>query len=244
MMRASLLISTMLLASTAFAASETHLEHSGANINDTASLQRGAKLYMNYCSGCHSAQYMRYNRLVEDLGLGEELVRENLIFGDREISDYMTASMPEDDSEEWFGITPPDLTLVARTKAGGPDWVYTFLKSFYLTENGWNNTVLENASMPHVLWELQGIQRPVYETRTDEQGHEHRDIVDLELVEPGRMSPDEYDRAVTDISAFLEYMAEPAALKRKSVGVWVQLFLVFFTFLSYLLYKEFWKDVK
>lgn len=243
MKRLSLLLPIIPFA-TAFAASEVHLEHSGANVNDTASLQRGAAMYINYCSGCHSAQYMRYNRLAEDLELGEELVEENLIFGEREISDYMTASMPSGNAEEWFGIEPPDLTLVARTKAGGVDWVFTFLKSFYLTEDGWNNRVLENASMPHVLWKLQGIQEPVYETHTDDQGVEHREIVDLELVEQGTMSPQEYDLALRDLSAFLEYMAEPAVLERKTVGVWVILFLVFFTFLSYLLYKEFWKDVK
>lgn len=243
MKRLNLLLLIIPFAS-AFAATETHLGHSGANVNDTASVQRGAAMYMNYCSGCHSAQYMRYNRLAEDLGLGEELVRGNLIFGDREISDYMLASMPSADAEEWFGIAPPDLTLVARTKAGGVDWVYTFLKSFYLTENGWNNTVLENASMPHVLWKLQGIQKPIYETHTDDSGHEYREIVDLELVEEGSMSPEEYDLALRDLSAFLEYMAEPAALERKSIGVWVILFLAFFTFLSYLLYKEFWKDIK
>jgi len=130
------------------------LEHANINLTDTASLQRGAALFINYCMGCHSAQYLRYNRLAQDLDLTEEQVESHLLFGDREISDYMLTAMDADQAEEWFGITPPDLTLTARSR--GPDWVYTFLKSFYLTEDGWNNTVLPNAAMPHVLWELQG----------------------------------------------------------------------------------------
>jgi len=218
------------------------LEHANINLTDTASLQRGAALFINYCMGCHSAQYLRYNRLAQDLDLTEEQVESHLLFGDREISDYMLTAMDADQAEEWFGITPPDLTLTARSR--GPDWVYTFLKSFYLTEDGWNNTVLPNAAMPHVLWELQGVQRAVTETHTDEEGVEHVEMVGLELDEPGQLSPEDYEGVARDLVAFMEYAAEPARLKRESLGIWVLLFLAVFTFLAWLLYHEYWKDVK
>jgi ubiquinol-cytochrome c reductase cytochrome c1 subunit len=218
-----------------------NLEQSGANVHDMASVQRGAGLFMNYCHSCHSAEYMRYQRIARDLELTEEQVAENLVFGNREVSDYMKVAMPQA-SEQWFGKKPPDLTLKARSR--GADWIYTFLKSFYLTEDGWNNTVLANASMPHVLWKLQGIQRPVMETYTDDSGEEQTRIAGLELAEPGSMSPEEYDRAIRDITAFMVYLGEPAILKRESLGVWVILFLVAFTFLAWLLYKEYWRDIK
>lgn len=220
------------------------LESSGANVHDMASLQRGAKFFVNYCHSCHSAEYMRYQRLARDIeGLDEEMVETNLLFGGQEITDYMKAAMPYETSAEWFGAAPPDLTLVARSK-GGVDWVYTFMKGFYLTDEGWNNTVLENASMPHVLWELQGIQRPVYETVVDESGNEQTRLKELTLDEPGLMTPEEYSAAMRDLSAFLIYMGEPAILERERLGVWVLLFLVVFTFVSWLLYHEYWKDVK
>jgi len=217
------------------------LEKSGANVHDLASVQRGAATFMNYCHACHSAQYMRYQRLAQDLELTEEQVQENLILGGGEITDYMKAVMPAQ-SEQWFGKKPPDLTLTARSR--GPDWIYSFLKGFYLTEDGWNNTVLANASMPHVLWELQGIQRPVMETYTDESGEEHTRIAELQIDQPGNMTPEEYDRTLRDLTAFMIYLAEPAVLKRERLGVWVLLFLVVFTFLSWLLYKEYWRDIK
>lgn len=217
------------------------LEQANANVHDIASVQRGAALFMNYCHSCHSAEYMRYQRIAQDLNLTEEQVADNLVFGNREITDYMKAAMP-DSSADWFGKKPPDLTLKARSR--GPDWIYTFLKGFYMTDDGWNNTVLANASMPHVLWKLQGIQRPIMETYTDESGEERTRIARLELAEPGSMSPEEYDRAIRDITAFMIYLGEPAILKRESLGVWVLLFLVVFTFLAWLLYKEYWRDIK
>mgnify|MGYP006266769639 CR=1 FL=1 len=217
------------------------LEPANANVHDIASVQRGAALFMNYCHSCHSAEYMRYQRIAQDLNLTDEQVAENLVFGNREISDYMKAAMP-DSSADWFGKKPPDLTLTARSR--GPDWIYTFLKGFYMTDAGWNNTVLANASMPHVLWKLQGIQRPIMETYTDDSGEERTRIARLELAEPGSISPEEYDRAIRDITAFMIYLGEPAILKRESLGVWVLLFLVVFTFLAWLLYKEYWRDIK
>jgi ubiquinol-cytochrome c reductase cytochrome c1 subunit len=217
------------------------LEQANANVHDIASVQRGAALFMNYCHSCHSAEYMRYQRIAKDLDLTEEQVAENLVFGNREITDYMKAAMPES-SADWFGKKPPDLTLKARSR--GPDWIYTFLKGFYMTEDGWNNTVLANASMPHVLWRLQGIQRPIMETYTDDSGEEQTRIASLEITQPGSMSPEEYDRAIRDIVAFMIYLGEPAILVRESMGVWVLVFLVVFTLLSWLLYKEYWRDVK
>lgn len=240
----TLLVGSALSVSTAMAAGGGEgLETSGANVHDMASLQRGAQAFFNYCHSCHSAEYMRYQRLAQDIeGLDEELVQENLILNGREITDYMISSMPYEQASDWFGKAPPDLTLKARSR--GPDWIYTFLKGYYLTDEGWNNTVLANASMPHVLWELQGIQRPVYETYTDDAGEEHTRIASLELDQAGLMSPEEYSNTIRDITAFLIYLGEPAVLKRESLGVWVLLFLVVFTFLAWMLYHEYWKDVK
>lgn len=218
------------------------LRHASANVHDLASVQRGAKLFMNYCHSCHSAQYMRYQRLSEDLNIPEAEVQELLIFGDREVTDTMDVAMDSGDAEDWFGVAPPDLTLTARSR--GPDWVFSFLNGFYMTDQGWNNTVLEGASMPHVLWELQGIQRPVTETYTDDDGEEHTRMVGLELDREGSMSVSEYERATRDLTAFMIYLAEPAVLKREQIGVWVLLFLALLTFVCYLLYKEYWKDVR
>lgn len=239
------LIIGLLLAVTASLASaaggNADLDHAEINVFDQASLQRGAAMFMNYCSGCHGAQFMRYQRLIEDLGLSEEEVLDNLAFGDQEPADYLMASMSSSDAEEWFGVAPPDLSLTARAK--GPDWIYTFLRSYYLTEQGWNNTVLENASMPHVLWELQGIQRPITES-SEVDGEMKSEIVGFEIDEPGLLSAAEYDAVVLDLVAFLEYVAEPALLKRERLGIWVLLFLAVFTFLSFIMYKEYWKEVK
>lgn len=217
------------------------LPASGANVNDLGSLQRGARLYTNYCLGCHSAEYMRYNRLAEDLDLGEDLVMQNLVFSDAKIGDRMTIAMDTDDAERWFGKAPPDLALIGRSR--GADWVYNYLLSFYRDEHGaWNNTVLENAAMPHVMWKLQGIQKPVYETHV-ENGIEVRTIARLELETPGTMSPAEYQDASRDLAAFLDYMSEPAKLKRKHIGVWVMLYLALFALIAYLLKAEYWRDV-
>ncbi len=217
------------------------LPASGANVNDVGSLQRGAKLYTNYCLGCHSAEYVRYNRLAEDLELGEDLVMKNLVFSDAKIGDPMAIAMEADDAERWFGKAPPDLTLIGRSR--GADWVYNYLLSFYRDEHGaWNNTVLQNAAMPHVMWKLQGIQKPIYETHT-EDGIEVRTITHLELETPGTMSPAEYQDAARDLAAFLEYTSEPAMLKRKHIGVWVMLYLALFALIAYLLKAEYWRDV-
>lgn len=225
-----------------FAASGAKLEASGTDLNDRASLQRGAGLFMNYCAGCHSLSLHRYSRIAEDLHLSPELVEQNLIHGDAKIGENIVTGLPAAQGNAWFGKAAPDLSLVARAKLGGPDWVYSYLKGFYVDETrpiGWNNTVFPGASMPNVLWELQGIQRPVYDTGHDGQPH----LAKLELASPGRMDARQFDTAARDISAFLQYVAEPAALKRESLGVWVILFLSFFTFIAYLLKSEYWRDV-
>ncbi|MBT8053323.1 MAG: cytochrome c1 [Xanthomonadales bacterium] len=220
-----------------FAAGGGALETADINIRDTAAIQRGAKLFVNYCLSCHSASYMRYNRLAEDLELDEDLVMQNLVFADVKIGETMDIAMEPEAAADWFGKTPPDLSLIARSR--GADWLYTYLKTFYQDENGhWNNLVLPNAAMPHVMWQLQGIQKPIYAT------HDGHDVIDhLTLAKPGLQSPEEYGETVHDLVTFLEYLSEPAKLKRKNVGVWVLLFLTLFTLIAYLLKAEYWRDV-
>jgi ubiquinol-cytochrome c reductase cytochrome c1 subunit len=211
------------------------------NVNDRASLQRGAQLFVNYCQGCHSMDFMRYQRLANDLELSEEMVMNNLVFGDKKIGDTMSIAMTEAQGEAWFGKAPPDLSVTGRSR--GADWIHAYLMSYYRDESGaWNNTVLENSAMPHVLWNLQGVQEPVYTTQTVD-GVEQRQITGFELVEAGTMTPDEYKHAMRDLTAFLAYAAEPAQFERKTVGVWVMAFLAFFALLAYLLKAEYWRDV-
>jgi len=227
---------------TVSAAGGAGIEHSGANINDRASLQRGAKWYVNYCLGCHTISYMRYNRLAEDLDLSEDMVMQNLIFTETKFGETMDIAMNPEHAKAWFGKTPPDLSLVGRSR--GADWLYAYLRSFYQDETGgWNNTMLANASMPHVLWRLQGIQTPIYRQETSESGFKQEVIDHFELTTPGTQSPHEFDETARDIAAFLDYAGEPAKLKRKGIGVWVILFLVLFTFIAYLLKAEYWRDV-
>jgi len=227
---------------TVLASAGAGVEHSGANINDTASLQRGAKWYANYCLGCHSISYMRYNRMAEDLDLTEEMVMENLVFSNAKFAETMDIAMQPEQAKAWFGKTPPDLSLIGRSR--GADWLYSYLRGFYRDENGaWNNTMLANASMPHVLWKMQGVQTPVYRQETDDSGFTHEVIDHFELTTPGTQSPAEFEETARDIAAFLDYAGEPAKLKRKGVGVWVILFLVLFTFVAYLLKAEYWRDV-
>jgi ubiquinol-cytochrome c reductase cytochrome c1 subunit len=224
----------------AFSASEVSLREAGNDVSNIASLQRGARNFVNFCMGCHSAQYVRYNGLAEDLGISEDQLIANLMFAADKPQETMTVAMPGEDAARWFGQAPPDLSLVARSR--GVDFLYTFLHSFYLEEGsptGVNNLVLANASMPHVLWELQGEQRLIEET--DEAGHK---VQQLELVEPGRMSPEEYDRFVRDTVNFLDYVGEPMQLERIRLGGWVIAFLLVFGLFAYLLKEEIWKDIK
>jgi ubiquinol-cytochrome c reductase cytochrome c1 subunit len=217
------------------------LPSAGVNLRDQASLQRGARLFFNYCVGCHSLQYQRYSRMAEDLGLTEKEVMDNLNFTGAKFGDPVVSHMPEDMAKQWFGKAPPDLSLEVRAKTA--DWVYGYLNSFYLDPSrpvGWNNTVFPNASMPNPLWEMQGLQHAEYGA-ADAGGE--RPVEKLVLAQPGSQTPAQFDQTVRDITAFLEYAGEPAALKRQSMGVWVVLFLAFFTFLAWLLKKEYWRDV-
>ncbi len=198
---------------------------------------------MNYCSACHSLQYLRYSRIAEDLGLTEDEVMDNLNFTGGKFGEQVQVSMTTEQGNAWFGKMPPDLSLISRVR--GPDWVYTYLKSFYLDEDqplGWNNKLFPNVSMPNPLWELQGLQHAVYGELDEATGE--RPVVGLEVKSAGQLDAAGFDQAARDITAFLEYAGEPAALKRQGMGVWVILFLVVFTFFAWLLKTEYWRDVK
>ena len=216
------------------------LPHAGTDLGDQASLQRGAKLYMNYCSGCHSLQYLRYSRMAEDLGLTEDQVQASLNFTGAKVGEQVRVAMTAEEGGQFFGKAPPDLSVIARVR--GPDWISAYLHSFYLDDTrpvGWNNTVFPNASMPNVLWEMQGLQHAEF----GPEANGERPVEKLVLAQPGTQTPAQFDQTVRDITAFLEYAGEPAVLKRQSLGVWVILFLAFFTFLAWLLKKEYWRDV-
>ena len=226
----------------AFASSEhgPKLDPVNVDLNDTASLQRGARIFVNYCLSCHSASYMRYNRMGNDLGISEELVKENLLFAADKVGDLMKAVMPKDDAKLWFGVAPPDLSLIARSRK--PAWVYTYLRSFYRdpeSHSGWNNVVFPHVAMPHVLYEWQGDQRAVF--KKDAHGV---DVFEgFELERPGSMSAKDYDDAMRDLTNFLVYLGEPAKLVRYQIGLYVLIFLAVFLVFAYLLKKEYWKDV-
>lgn len=226
------------------------LDTAPIDLHNKASLQRGAKLFVNYCMGCHSAKYQRYNRLARDFGLTEEQVSENLILNvDTKVGDTMDIAMRTDESKEWFGAAPPDLTLIARSK--GVDYLYTYLRTFYRDDSrplGVNNAVFPAVGMPHVLWQLQGWQEPVYEAahgadHGEAGGGEEEVITGLKIVEPGTMTPPEFDAAMADLVNFLAYISEPIQLERKRLGWWVLGFLVLCLAVFYPLKKEYWKDV-
>jgi len=216
------------------------------DVANTASLQRGARNFVNFCQGCHSARYVRYSRLASDLGLTEAQVIDNLMFTGERVHDTMRVAMRPEDASRWFGVTPPDLSLIARSR--GADYVYSFLKSFYLDPSrptGVNNLVLPGTAMPHVLWELQGYQGAVYDGESDPQHNTvHKRFKEFELVQPGSMSPEEYDGFVRDTVNFLDYIAEPMQLERRNLGLRVLGFLLVFFLLTYFLKREYWKDVK
>lgn len=222
------------------AASGGGLLQAGNDLGDRASLQRGAQLYVNYCGGCHSLKYLRYSRLAEDLGLDEQQVQANLNFTGAAFGEQINAVMPAE-AGKWFGKAPPDLSLVARVR--GEDWIYTYLHAFYQDEQallGWNNTLFPDVAMPNPLWELQGVQRLRGER---ESLPETLDTSHLERVADGVLAPAQFDQTVRDITNFLAYAAEPAALKRQRMGIWVIGFLAVFTLLAWLLKREYWKDV-
>lgn len=213
-----------------------NLDRAPDRANDQAALQRGAKVFVNYCLNCHSASFFRYNKLRE-IGLTDQQIIDNLMFTAEKIGEPMTTSLRRADAKAFFGAAPPDLTLVARARTGdygsGSDWLYTYLRSFYQDSSrptGWNNVVFPNVGMPHALWELQGTQT---------MGADHK----LALAVPGKMSPKEYDELVADLVGFLKFMAEPAAEFRKNLGVVLLLGLTLLGVLAYALKREYWKDV-
>jgi ubiquinol-cytochrome c reductase cytochrome c1 subunit len=221
--------------------------HVANDVTNRASLQQGARNFINYCLGCHSLQYMRYNRVAQDLGLTEEQLKTNLMFTGQRPFDVMKSAMPAADAENWFGRAPPDLSLIARAK--GPDYIYQFLKTFYLDSGrptGVNNLALENAAMPQVLADLQGTQKAVFvlEKKDEGNGAQMERVFDhFEQVSPGRMSAAEFNEFVRDTVNFLDYVGEPVRAQREALGLWVVLFLLVFTGFAWALKKEIWKDV-
>ena len=232
-----------LLPLAAFASgSEMKLDRAPIDSSDKLSLQRGAQVFVNYCMTCHSAEYMRYNRL-RDLGLTENQIKDNLIFTGQKVGELMTVSMKKKEAKQWFGVAPPDLSVIARSR--GPDWLYTYLRKFYRDEStatGWNNLLFDKVAMPHVLYELQGEQTVAVSMVDDGHGGKH-ELKELNLDNPGALSKLEYDKYVADLVNFLVYLGEPAATKRVQVGIIVMLFLFFMLGLTYALKREYWKDI-
>ena len=217
--------------------------------NDLASLQNGAKLFVNYCLNCHSAAFMRYNRL-QDIGLTEQQIKDNLLFTTDKVGETMKANIEPRQAKEWFGGVPPDLTLVARSRAGhggtGADYLYTYLRTFYRDDTkatGWNNLAFPSVAMPNVLWELQGDRRPVYD-KVEQHGHETEVLKGWEQVTPGTMTPLQFDQAVGDLVNYMQWMAEPAQNTRIRVGVWVLLFLAMALVFVWRLNAAYWREVK
>lgn len=231
-MKKLLIALVTLLPSLAMAASghNVHLESANVDLHDKASLERGLDLFQQYCSGCHSTQYQRYERVAADIGISTDDMRSKYMLNDAKIGDLMENAIPTADAAKWFGAAPPDLTLVARVR--GEDWVYSYLKGFYADETrpfGVNNTVFPLVGMPHVLQDLQGL------AVKQEDG--------TFVTTGGKLTTEEYDQAVRDITGFLVYSAEPVQLERKALGMWVLGFLFIFFIIAYLLKKEYWKDV-
>src|SRR5574337_281082 len=226
---------------------ELHLDKAPVS-TDPAALQHGAKLFVNYCLNCHGASYVRYNRL-EDIGLTDQAIRDNLMFTADKIGEQMRIAMQPADAKVWFGAAPPDLSVIARSRASefgsGADWLYTYLRTFYrdpARPTGWNNVVFENVGMPHVLYGLQGEQVAHISEKDDGHGGKVKEV-SLELAKPGTLSKDEYDKAVGDLVSFLVWMGEPVAEKRKSIGTVVLIALAGLFVLSYALKKNYWKDI-
>ncbi|MDZ7842248.1 MAG: cytochrome c1 [Gammaproteobacteria bacterium] len=206
------------------------------NLDDKESLQRGAQLFVNYCLSCHSAAYMRYSRMADDLRISEQSLRDNMLFGDARPGDLMEVTMDDEDARQWFGTAPPDLSLITRSRQ--PEWFYSYMRRFYIdpeSPHGWNNSLFENVAMPHVLQELQGVQRLT--------GHDDQGNPQFETLKPGTMSPEEYDEAMKDLTNFMVYVGEPAKLERYGIGAMVMLFLGVLLVLVYFLKKEYWRDI-
>ena len=239
-----LAIFALLATSQAFAAGGATLDHANIDPGNKASLQRGARNFMNFCSGCHSAKYVRYKTIGKYLELSEEQLIENLMFNAEKTFETINTAMPANSAQRWFGTAPPDMSLMARAK--GADYIYSFLRGFYLepdSPTGVNNRVLGGTSMPHVLWELQGYQKALFSSHT-EGGVTSHSFDGFELVVEGSMVDEDFDEFVRDTVNFLAYISEPIRSERRKLGVWVLMFLIFFWILSVMLKKQIWKDVK
>jgi ubiquinol-cytochrome c reductase cytochrome c1 subunit len=222
-------------------------------VTDQAALQNGAKLFVNYCLNCHNAAFMRYNRL-RDIGLTEEQIKANLIFTEAKVGDLMTVPLPAKQAKDWFGAVPPDLTVIARSRSAagqgsGADYIYTLLRTYYRDDTkatGWNNAAFPAIGMPHPLWTLQGQTQAVWTDVKDPHDPTKVQHVfkGLEVTQPGQLSPREYDAAVADLVAYLQWMSEPMQNDRVRLGVWVMLFLSVFFVIAWRLNAAFWKDIK
>ena len=219
-------------------------------LTDQAALQHGAKLFINYCLNCHQAAYMRYNRM-HDIGLTDDQIKSNLLFAGEKVGDLMKTSLAPQDAKAFFGTVPPDLSVITRSRSGangsGADYLYTYLRSFYRDETrptGWNNHVFPNVGMPHVLWELQGTQRAVFEDEKGEDGQVEHVFKGFQMEAPGTRSAAEYNADVADLVAYLQWMSEPAQNFRVKLGVWVLIFLGVFWVFCWRLNAAYWKDVK
>ncbi len=242
----------MAVASSAFAAGGNTIawDKAPGRVTDMVSLQNGAKLFVNHCLNCHSAAFMRYNRL-KDIGLTDAQIKENLLFTTDKVGDTMKAAIDPKDAKQWFGANPPDLTVIARSRAqagkgSGADYLYTYLRTYYVDEtkpSGWNNLAFPNVGMPHVLWEMQGSRKPVYET-VKEHGHDVQLFKGWEQITPGTMTPLQYDQAMGDLVNYLQWMGEPAQAQRGQIGVIVMLFLLVLIVLAWRLNAAYWKDIK
>lgn len=241
----TLTLSVCFFATTGHASGDAaHLEESGIDPADIHSLQRGARNFMNYCSGCHSARYVRYNTIGKYLELSEQQLIDSLMFNAEKTFETIQASMPANDAARWFGKAPPDLSLMARSK--GADYIYNFLTKFYVAEDsatGVNNLMLDGTSMPHVLWELQGYQAAIFVTHENEDGSVTTTFEEFNQVSPGLMNAEEYVEFVRDTVNFLAHIGEPIRSDRRELGVWVLMFLFFFYIIASMLKKQIWKDV-
>lgn len=243
-----LLVMLVLGPTSAYAAdTEVKLDTAPIDLHDNESLQRGAHTFVNYCLGCHSTSYMRYNRL-RDIGLTEQQIRDNLVFTEVKVGDLMKNAMDPKDSKEWFGAPPPDLTVVARSRSShagsGSDWLYTYLRTFYrdtTRPTGWNNVVYPNVGMPHALWQLQGEQ-VLKEAKAPADGY-MKTVQQLALDKPGSLKPIEYDRLVADLVNYMTYMSEPARRDRTTMGLYVLIVISILIALAYALKKAYWRDV-
>ncbi|NGY05249.1 cytochrome c1 [Solimonas terrae] len=236
---------TLLVAGQAFASEGVDLPYRfKPDPDNQASVQRGARNFMNYCSACHSMRNLRYNRLGQDLGIPDDMLKADLMFTSDKISDHIISAMPGDEADAWFGKAPPDLTVESRYR--GPDWIYNYLLTFYVDPKrplGTNNIVLPNASMPDVLWELQGLQVLKESAAEGEDKEAEHGEPQFELATKGKLSPEEYKQFVADTTNFMVYAGEPGRAHRLAVGKKVLLFLLVFTVLAYLMKREWWKDV-